>query len=149
MAIPRPTLGHSQGDTLTNPMLITVYVHIWPEGHREPRNKVGSLSLAEHPTGFELGTFRFLLQRLNPLGHSPLFLIDTKHKQICQSEKLWSIGSKLKLFRRIYVLIPAWKSHFLLDIQFSNCLWFHFKILIRLKGYSNLLVFYQYLFLLC
>ena len=32
----------------------------------------GSLSPAKHLVGFELGTFRFLLQRLNPLGHSPL-----------------------------------------------------------------------------
>ena len=41
LAVPRPTLGHSQGDSLTNPMLITAYVHIWPEGHRESRNRVG------------------------------------------------------------------------------------------------------------
>ena len=41
-----------------------------PEGHREPRNKVGSLSPAERLLGFESGTFQFLLQRLNPLGHS-------------------------------------------------------------------------------
>ena len=52
-------------------MLITCVLHIWPEGHREPRNKVGSLSPAERLVGFEPGTFRFLLQRLNPLGHSP------------------------------------------------------------------------------
>ena len=47
LAAPRPTLGHSQGDSLTNPMLITVFVHIRPEGHREPHNKVGSLSPAK------------------------------------------------------------------------------------------------------
>ena len=41
------------------------------EGHQEPRNEVGSLSLAERLVGFEPGTFRFLLQRLNSLGHSP------------------------------------------------------------------------------
>ena len=45
-------------------------LHIRPEGHREPRNEVGSLRTAEHLVGFELGTFRFSLQRLNPLGHS-------------------------------------------------------------------------------
>ena len=33
-------------------------------------NKVGSLSPVEHLVGFELGTFRFLLQCLNPIGHS-------------------------------------------------------------------------------
>ena len=71
LAVPRPTLDHSQGDNLPNPMLITAFVHVWPESHREPRNEVGSLSLPEHLAGFELGTFRFWLQRLNPLGHSP------------------------------------------------------------------------------
>ena len=70
----RPTSGHSQGDSLTNPMLITVFAHIRPEGHREPRNKVGSLSPVERLAGFEPETFQFLLQRLNPLGHSPFAL---------------------------------------------------------------------------
>ena len=46
-------------------------LHFRPEGHREPRNEVGSLSPAERLVGFEPGTFWFLLQRLNPLGHSP------------------------------------------------------------------------------
>ena len=48
-------------------MLIIAFVHTQPEGHREPRNEVGSLSPAEHLVGFEPGTFQFLLQRLNPL----------------------------------------------------------------------------------
>ena len=46
--------------------------HFRPEGHQEPRSEVGFLSPAEHLLRFEPGTFRFLLQRLNPLGHSPL-----------------------------------------------------------------------------
>ena len=54
LAVPQPTLGHSQGDSFTNPMLIAAYVHIQPE------------SLA----GFEPGTFQFLFQCFNPLGHS-------------------------------------------------------------------------------
>ena len=70
LAVPQPTLGHSQGDTLTNPMLITAFVQVRPESHREPRNEVGSLSTAERLVGFDPGTFRFWLQRLNPLGHS-------------------------------------------------------------------------------
>ena len=71
LAAPRPTLGHYQGDSLTHPMLIIAFfLHFQPEGHREPRNKVGSLSPAERLVGFELGTFQFLLQCLNPLGHS-------------------------------------------------------------------------------
>ena len=45
-----------------------MFVYIRPEGHREPRNEVGSLSPAERLADFEPGTFRFLLQYLNPLG---------------------------------------------------------------------------------
>ena len=82
MTAPQPTLGHYRGDSLSHPMLITCVLHIRPEGHRElmlitcvlrirpegqqkPRNEVGSLSPAERLVGFEPGTFRFLLQRLN------------------------------------------------------------------------------------
>ena len=74
LAAPWPTLGHYRGDSLTHPMLITAgfFLHFRPEGHREPHNEVGSLSPAKHLVGFELRTFRFLLQQLNPLGHSPL-----------------------------------------------------------------------------
>ena len=32
LAVPQPTVGHSQGDSLTNPMLITVFVQV-PPGH--------------------------------------------------------------------------------------------------------------------
>ena len=51
LAVPRPTLCHSQGDSLTNLMLITVFVHNQPEGHQEPHNKVGFLSPAEGLAG--------------------------------------------------------------------------------------------------
>ena len=71
MVAPQSTLGHYRGGSLTHPMLITCVLHIWPEGHREPRNEVGSLSPAEHIVGFEPGTFRFWSQCLNPLGHFP------------------------------------------------------------------------------
>ena len=50
---------------------MNAFFHFWPEGHREPRNEVGSLSPAKRLVGFEAGVFWFLLQRLNPLGHSP------------------------------------------------------------------------------
>ena len=43
LAAPRPTLAYYGGDSLNNPVLITVFVHFRPEGHREPRNEVGSL----------------------------------------------------------------------------------------------------------
>ena len=59
LAAPRPTLGHSQGESLTNPMLITAFYLCRPEDHREPRNEVGSLSPAEGLAGFEPGSFRF------------------------------------------------------------------------------------------
>ena len=80
LAAPQPTLGHSRGDSLTNPILITAFfVHIRPKGHREPRNEVRSLSPAKRLVGFELGTFRFILQRLTPLGHfhHPIFIFKT------------------------------------------------------------------------
>ena len=57
LAAARPILGHSQGDSLTNPMLITAFYLCQPEDHREPRNKVGSLSPAKRLAGFEPGTF--------------------------------------------------------------------------------------------
>ena len=38
LAFPQSTLGHSRGDSLTNPMIITAFVQIRPKGHREPRN---------------------------------------------------------------------------------------------------------------
>ena len=47
-------------------------LHFRPEGQLEPRNEVGSLSPAKRLVGFALGTFRFLLERLNPLDHSPV-----------------------------------------------------------------------------
>ena len=53
MAFPRPSLGHSQGDSLTNPTLITAFAQVRPEHHREPRNEVGSLSPAERLAVFE------------------------------------------------------------------------------------------------
>ena len=59
LAAQRPTLGHSQEDSLTKPMLITAFVHVRPEVHRETRSEVGSLSLAERLASFKLGIFRF------------------------------------------------------------------------------------------
>ena len=61
LAAPRPTLGHYRGDSLTHPMLITAFfLHFRPEGHREPRNEVGYLSLAERLVGFEPGNLPIL-----------------------------------------------------------------------------------------
>ena len=41
LAAPRPSLGHYWGVNLTHSMLITEF---WPEGQREPRNELRSLS---------------------------------------------------------------------------------------------------------
>ena len=81
LAVRQPSLGHSQGDSLTNPMLIPAFVQGRPKGHWEPCSKVGSLSLAKHLAGFEPGTFWFWLQCLNPLGHSSLLVDHTKIPQ--------------------------------------------------------------------
>ena len=68
LTAPLPTLGHYRGGSLTHPMLISL-LHFRPEDHQEPHNDVGSLSPTDCLLGFEPGTFRLLLQRLNPLGH--------------------------------------------------------------------------------
>ena len=52
LAAPWPTLDHYQGDSLTYWMLITVFLHFQPEGHRKPRSEVGSLGLAVPLVGF-------------------------------------------------------------------------------------------------
>ena len=62
-------------------------LHFRPEGHREPRNEVGSLSLAERLVGFELGTFQFLLQCLNPIDHSPLKVVTKTIKNERKEQK--------------------------------------------------------------
>ena len=41
MAVSQPTLGHSQGDSLTNLKLITAFVEVRLEGHQEPCNEEG------------------------------------------------------------------------------------------------------------
>ena len=54
LAASRPTLDHSQGESLTNPILITAFELFRPEGHREPRNEVESVIPAKRLVGFEL-----------------------------------------------------------------------------------------------
>ena len=61
--------GQSRGDIFTHPILIIVYANFRPKS--QPCNEVGSLIPDGRLVGFEVGTFRFLLQCLNPLGHSP------------------------------------------------------------------------------
>ena len=52
-------LGHSWGNSLTKPMLITALVQFPPKGCGEPRNEAGSLSPGERLVGFEPGAFGF------------------------------------------------------------------------------------------
>ena len=59
LAAPRPTLSRCQGSSLTHLMLVTVFLHVRPEGHQEPHKEVEALSLAEDLVGFELETFQF------------------------------------------------------------------------------------------
>ena len=70
MAVSLPTLGHYQGDSHTQPMLCSGFLHFCPEGHQE----VWSLSLAKCLVGFEWGTFWFWLQCLSPIGHADIEL---------------------------------------------------------------------------
>ena len=46
-------LVNYRGDSLTHLMLIIGFSHFRPEGHRKPRNEVGSLTPAERLVGFE------------------------------------------------------------------------------------------------
>ena len=100
LAAPLPALGHYRGDSLTHPMLITVFYILDPKVstrtfHGEPHNVVGSLSPTKCLARFELGTFQFLLQRLNPLGHSPLNrMVTTKWT----NHKEWSSVSNYFIF---------------------------------------------------
>ena len=52
LVIPQSTLGHSRGDSITNPMLITEFAQFKLKGHPEHCNEVGSLSLALGLLGF-------------------------------------------------------------------------------------------------
>ena len=54
LAAPWLTLGHSQEESLTNPMLITVFFNYF-----DPCNEVGFLSPAERLAEFEPVTFQF------------------------------------------------------------------------------------------
>ena len=70
LAAPRPTLGHYRGDSFNHPMLITAF-YIF-----DPR-VIGSL-VAERLVRIVPATFRFWLQRLNPLGHIRIWIIYIK-----------------------------------------------------------------------
>ena len=61
LAAPLPTLGHSQENSLPNPLLITAFYLFRLESHQASCNEVGTLSPAEHLVGFEPGTNLILI----------------------------------------------------------------------------------------
>ena len=87
---------NGEGDSLTQPMLITAFVKLRPEGYQERCNKVRSLSPAERLVEFEPSTLWFLLKCFNPLGHfSPIPNFIGK----CKSHLLFStLSAKLYVF---------------------------------------------------
>ena len=62
-------------------------LHFRPGLQRGPRSGVGSLGSAERLVGFEPRAFRFLLQRLNPLGHSPRVPLGHQDKNFASKAK--------------------------------------------------------------
>ena len=70
LAAPGPNSGHYRGDSFNHPMLITAF-YIF-----DPR-VIGSL-VAERLVRIVPATFRFWLQRLNPLGHIRIWIIYIK-----------------------------------------------------------------------
>ena len=59
LAAPRPILGHYRDNGLTHPILITSFLPVRPEGHRDPLNEVGFLGPGERLVTFEPGAFLF------------------------------------------------------------------------------------------
>ena len=145
LAAPRPTLSHYRGGSLTHQMLITCVLHIWPEGHREPRNGVGSIGPAERLVGFEPGTFQFWSQCLNPLGHSPPNnrpLSPNLEKSIQQILlapddrnylRFISFKDNYKLGFAILITITLWNFK-----SVAFCLGWHPRLFSFLKYYSNI-----------
>ena len=97
LATPHPTWGHYWGGSLTHPMLSTCILHIQPEGHQEPQNKVGSLSPAKHLVEFEPRTFWFWSQCLNPLGHSPQMSVKDRNFTALMEKECSKEGKHYKL----------------------------------------------------
>ena len=63
----------------------------------KPHNGVGPLSPVERLLGFEPGTFRFWLERLNSLGHSPQIWLRLCFLKIIQNRKVGKFWVKSTL----------------------------------------------------
>ena len=131
LAAPRPTSGNYLGDSLTHPMLITAFLHIRPEAHREPRSEVGSLSLAERLAGFEPGTFQFWSQRLNPLGHSPHLQYGT---QLWGNKNSETIATFPELQHRALRKITFKKRHDRISCVYKECKILKFPDILNLQN---------------
>ena len=70
LAVPRPTMDHSQEDSLTNLMLITAFVQVWPKGRWKSHNEVGSLI----PANNFFGTFNMIYLKINNVFSSDKIL---------------------------------------------------------------------------
>ena len=120
------------------------FLHFLPKSHREPCSEVGSLSPAERLVGFQPGTFRFLPQRLNPLGHSLCYILRKKNTQKISDKMLQKILFSLRSsnthhnipfnFQFFYELKAkgssilgkfAWGFHFLFRLSFTK-VYFYF-----------------------
>ena len=66
LAAPQPTLSNFQRDSLTQWFQSLQFLLFQPKGNLELPNEIASLN----PVEFELVTFLFLVQCLNPLDHS-------------------------------------------------------------------------------
>ena len=66
LADPRPTLGHSQGDSLTNPMLIAAFYLIRPEGFiyldsKKQRKRLGQNGVRSIPIHIPISYLKNML----------------------------------------------------------------------------------------
>ena len=139
LAALQPTFGYCWGGSL-------IFTHT-AEGHGEPHSEVGSLSPVEHLVGFEPGTFWFWLQRLNPLGHSPL--MDYKAPSVPSNaygpdeKACWKISERAKLSHlqmhtgiccyvvprsfdfsiKLALFSSIWKLSFCPSLSLTHCSW--------------------------
>ena len=94
-------------------------MEVRPEGHREPCNKVGSLSQAEHLVGIRIGKFSILIVTLNPLGHSLLLWhagLLHKFRSYGISGQVFDLVSSFFSNRRLRVVLDRKSSQLMLEL---------------------------------
>ena len=131
LSAPRPTLNKYWGGSVIHWMPFIEFLHIWPEGHWEPRNNVGYLSQAEHLVRLESGTFHFWLQPLNTLGHSPHY---------------FKVLKDIRPNAIHYFIIKIPNKIEILQITLNHSPGTEFKKFIKLcKGYTNFSDWYTFI----